>query len=141
MKIEKFTVFINEALDFNDIRSNIKNTYSEIKIELIDKIENSLKEIKKENEINIIDVEDFIKDYISNGKESNLFDDLINDNDLFNFYLKYQSDIDKLLNEKKYMDKSPKEHNIFSLYDVIIDGTKQAILELILMLNKEIIKK
>lgn len=141
MKIEKYTSFINEALDFDDLKSKIKSPFIEIKNELIEKIQNSLKEIKKEKEINIIDVEDFIKDYLSSGKESTLFNDLINDNDIFNFYLKYQTDIDKLLNEKDYMNQTPKSNNIYSLYDILIDGTKFAVLLLIKIINKEIIKK
>lgn len=140
-KIEKYTVFINEALDFDDLNTKLKDPYADLKNEIMNNIHETLKEIKKDEEINMIDVEDLISDYISSGKEANLFDKLISDVDLFNFYLKFQSHIDKFLLEIGYLDESPKQHDVYGLYDVVIDGTKNAILEIVKLIQKEIIKK
>lgn len=139
MKIEKYNNFINEKLDFNDIRERLDDNYSELKNGLIEMIEESLK--GSTEVVNMIDIENFIGDYISSGKDASMIDGIIEDNDIFNFYLKYQSDIDELLNDTKYMDKSPKENNVYSLYDVVIDGTKQSVLEALKMINKSLFKK
>jgi hypothetical protein len=66
---------------------------------------------------------------------------LVEDNDIFNFYLKFQSEIDELLNDTKYMDESPSNNNVFSLYDVVIDGTKQSILDILESIKDKLFKK
>jgi len=139
-KIEKFKNYIVEKLDINDIEQRLGDKYAELKNGLIILIEDSLK-TTKENNVNMIDIENFIGDYISSGKDASMIDGVIEDNDIFNFYLKYQSDIDELLNATKYMDLSPKENNVYSLYDVVIDGTKQSILESIKMIQSDLFQK
>jgi hypothetical protein len=140
MKIEKFNNYIVEKIDLDDIKERIGDKYSELKSGLIELIEDSLKSSSNDN-VNMIDIENFISDYISSGKDASMIDGVIEDNDLFNFYLKYQSDIDELLNNSKYMSNSPKHNNVYSLYDVVIDGTKEAILEALKMIKKDLFKK
>jgi len=140
MEIKKFTNYIFEKIDLDDVKERIGNKYTELKSGLIELIEDSLKNNSNDN-INMIDIENFISDYISSGKDANMIDGIIEDNDIFNFYLKYQSDIDELLNNSKYMDNSPKHNNVYSLYDVVIDGTKDAVLEALKMINKDLFKK
>lgn len=140
MKIQKFSNYVNEKMDFKDIEERMGDDYKDLKNGIVDKIKDTLESTKEAN-LTITDVEDFISDYLSVGKEANMINGVIEDNDVFNFYLKYQTDIDQLLNDKGYMDESPKKHNVFSLYDVIIDGTKQSIIESIKLIQKEIFKK
>ena len=140
MKVQRFSNYIVEKMDFNDIESKMNDSYIELKKGLIEMIKLTLQATKEAN-LTIIDVEDFITDYISTGKDSNTIDKLIEDNDIFNFYLKYQSDVDELLNDKEYMSESPRSHDVFSLYDVVIDGTKQSILESLKIIQKEITNK
>ena len=140
MEIKKYTNYIVEKLDLKDIEERLGNKYSELKNGLITMIEDSLKGSKEDN-VNMIDIENFIGDYISSGKDASMIDGVIEDNDIFNFYLKYQSDIDELLNDTKYMDLSPKHNNVYSLYDVVIDGTKQSVLEALKMIKKDLFKK
>ena len=45
------------------------------------------------------------------------------------------------LSNINYMSKSPKENNVYSLYDVVIDGTKYSILEALKMIKKDLFKK
>ena len=131
MKLKKYTDFlVTEALDIEELKSSLKDDYIEIKKDLIDLIDASLKESKNDT-YNMIDVNNFINDYISGGKESKMIDDLVEDNSIFNFYLKNQSDIDYLLNQSLYMQKPPIENDVYSLYDFVIDGTKQAILTIL----------
>ena len=140
MKIEKYTNYVVEKLDMNDIEQRLGDKYGELKNGLVTLMEESLKTTKEDN-VNMIDIENFIGDYISSGKDANMIDGVIEDNDIFNFYLKYQSDIDELLNDTKYMDTTPKSNGVYSLYDVVIDGTKQSVLEALKMIRKDLFKK
>jgi hypothetical protein len=137
MKIRNFTTYLTEALDIQEIEENIGESFPELKKDLLDLINSTLeasdiKDVKKE------DLNDFMTNYITAGKEADMIDELIEDNDIFNFYLKHQSDFDELLNDTGYMEKSPQENNVFSLYDVTIDGTKQGILNLMEIMQSDI---
>lgn len=140
MKIEKYTNYVVEKLDLNDIEERLGDKYGELKNGLIVMIEEDMKTSKEDN-VNMIDIENFVTDYISSGKDASMLDGVIEDNDIFNFYLKYQSDVDELLNDTKYMDSTPKSNGVYSLYDVIIDGTKQAVLEALKMVRADLFKK
>lgn len=138
MKIKKLTDFsLNEKLDLPKIDNNFSEDYKDFKNDLVDIINKILEENSDESVKND-DLLNFINEYINDGKTSTKIDSLNDDNDVFNFYLKHQSDIDELLNKSGYMDKSLKENNVFSLYDVIIDGTKQSIIEILSIMKKEI---
>ena len=140
MKVQRFSNYIVEKMDFKDIEEKMGDSYKELKNGLIQKIKETLESTKEAN-LTITDVEDFIADYLSYGKEANMINGIIEDNDIFNFYLKYQSDVDEILNDKGYMGESPKKHEVFSLYDVIIDGTKHSIIEILKLIQKEIFTK
>jgi hypothetical protein len=58
---------------------------------------------------------------------------LINDSDVYEFYLKFRNDIDELLNDIKFFDERPSEMNSFGLYDYIVTGTNRAVLEALKM--------
>lgn len=97
----------------------------------------------------IVSVSDEIKSMIestieNSGGEFNSFIDsykkdpnsvkiegLINDSDIYDFYLKYRNDIDEILSEVKFYDEIPSEINTFGLYDYIITGTTRAVSEFI----------
>jgi hypothetical protein len=141
MIVRKYTEFLVEKLDIEDITGKFGDDYTELKTDLTEMIEETMKNTRN-TELRMTDIEDFITDYISSGKDAKLIDKLIEDNDIFNFYLKHQSDIDKFLYEgSKYMDETPVEHNVYTLYDVIMDGTKQAILEILKVIQQESFNK
>lgn len=138
MEVKKYNEFyIAENLDLDKLNAKLTEDYKDLKADLIDIINDTMEETSDES-IKNEDLLSFIDEYISKGKDANLLDGLIEDNDIFNFYLKHQSDIDELLNSSKYMDKTPKENNVFSLYDVIMDGTKESIIEVFKLLKNEL---
>jgi len=139
MNIRKFSTYLVEALNMKEINEEINDTYKELKEDLLDLINKTLEESDKKD-ITKEDLNDFMNKYVIAGKDVDMIDELIEDNDIFNFYLKHQSDFDELLNDTGYMSKSPKDNNVFSLYDVIIDGTKQGIIEIIEILQSELFK-
>lgn len=56
---------------------------------------------------------------------------LINDSDIYDFYLKWRNDIDEILNEVNFFDESPTSVNAFGLYEYLIKGTERCVLEVI----------
>lgn len=56
---------------------------------------------------------------------------LINDSDIYDFYLKYRNDVDEVLNDIKFYDEVPSENSVFGLYDYIISGTNRSISEFV----------
>ena len=125
MIIKNYTDFLTEKLDLEKLNNKFTEEYKDLKTDLLDYMNETLEETSDENVKNE-DLIRFIDEYVSTGKESNSLDGLIEDNDVFNFYLKHQSDIDELLNKTEYLSKPPVDNNVFSLYDIIMDGTKEA---------------
>ena len=77
---------------------------------------------------------------IINPNESTLVG-LVDDAEIFDFYIKYQGNIDEICENKQYFDKSPKENNVFSLYSFIIEGTKFAVQECMKSLENHLFKE
>jgi hypothetical protein len=120
--IKKFTYF-TENVEVKDLQGSLKSM-----------IENSLKTTDSKT------VEEFIRAY-KEDPESTQIQGLINNVDIYDFYMKYQDDIDELLNSSDFYSKTPKEMNVYSLYNYTIIGTKNAIkLALDNFENKEEVK-
>ena len=117
--IKYFSEFINE--------SNSDTQFDEIKSELKDMIESSL-DISGHKSF-----DEFISDYIKNDDDIQI-EGLVNDSDVYDFYLKYRNDIDEILSEIKFYDEVPSEIGSFSLYDYVIKGTNKAIHEVVEMI-------
>jgi len=138
MEIKKYSTYLTEALDLDKINEKIGESFFELKIDLLELINDTLEESEDIKHVNEKDLDEFLTNYIAAGKDVDMIDELIEDNDIFNFYLKHQSDFDELLNDTGYMEKSPEENSVFSLYDIIIDGTKQGIINLMEILQSDL---
>lgn len=123
--IKKYFQFIKEDVN-DDIKSSDKQ-YPELEDEIKSMIEETIE--KSGGEFNSF-VEKFIK-----SPDDVKIEGLINDSDIYEFYLKYRNDIDELLNDIKYFDEVPSETNIFGLYDYIINGTERCIQEIVKKLS------
>lgn len=110
--MKKFSFYLKEQ--------NEENIDSSLKDYVLDMIKKSLNTSDSDT------VNDFIEAFKEDPNKSQI-EGLINDADIYDFYLKYQDDLDKLLSDNDFYDKSPKELNIFSLYSYIILGTKEAV--------------
>lgn len=105
---------------------------AETKSEANTDLKNDISEMIKKS----LDTEDeetfnkFLKSFVRNSEESQI-QGLINDSDVYEFYLKYRNDIDELLSKVNFYDEVPSEMSTFSLYDYIIKGTKRAVSEII----------
>ena len=72
-----------------------RDGYRKIKEDLIEMIEKSLKTSDKKT------FDDFISAYIKNPEETQI-EGLINDSDVYEFYLKFRNDIDDILSDKYF---------------------------------------
>ncbi len=129
MKLKNYLKFINEDLK-SEIESSLKPENKDLKSEIIEKIIKSLK-TEDRNVFNDF-VEAFIKDDSKNQIEG-----LINDADVYEFYLSFRNEIDELLSKINFYDEVPSEISSFSLYDYVVKGTLRAIKECVLLIKEE----
>lgn len=132
MKILNFYNYIKEDKEEDDIKSTDTwdaNEYEDLQEEISEMIKKSLKS-EDEKVFN-----DFIESSIKEPEDVQI-EGLINDSDIYEFYLKWRNEIDDVLSDINYYDEVPSENKVFSLYDYIIQGTKKSVSEIILMLKK-----
>jgi hypothetical protein len=136
--MEKFTIkykdFVYESLD-DKFKDKITDKYTSLKRGILLLLDKSV-----ENPDELVNVQNFINDYIKDNESQTLVG-LVDDAEIFDFYLKYQNNIDEICTDKAYFDKSPKENNIASLYVFVTNGTKFAVLECLKLLQSELFKE
>lgn len=120
--IKNFLDYIKENTDIEDITVD-SDKYSSLKEDIKSMIESTI-----ENSGGEFDT--FVNSYNRNPEDYKI-EGLINDSDIYDFYLKHRNDIDEILNEIKFFDEVPTEVNAFGLYEYIIKGTERAVQELI----------
>ena len=133
MKIHKFYNFISEGL-VDDIKPLLSDDNRNIKEGLSQYIEDSL----KSEDMKLF--QEFLDSYDRNPKDSEI-DGLVNDVDVYSFYIKYRNEIDKILSDLKFYEKKPSEMDSFGLYDYVIKGTKEAISDVIKKIKEELSKQ
>ena len=117
--MKKFTQYIKESTE----EENVGDCQAEIE-EMIDA---TIENIGG-------DFETFIESFKKNPEDFKI-EGLINDSDVYEFYLKWRNDIDELLNNVNYFDVAPSENNAFGLYDYVIKGVEKAIIESVENIN------
>lgn len=126
--IKKYLQFIKEAdettqQEVENKPSQDDSKYSELKDEVKSLIEKTIENSGGEF--------DSFKNKFVQTPEDVKIEGLINDSDIYEFYLKFRNDIDELLNDLNFFDEIPSESNTFGLYDYIINGTEKAVLEVV----------
>jgi hypothetical protein len=135
-KLKRYNQFINESeesdIDLGSESKEEKETtdYSDLKEEVSSLIEKSLKTSDNQTK------EDFIQAFIKDPEETQI-EGLINDSEVYEFYLKYRNEIDEMLSDINFYDEVPSEIGSFSLYDYIIKGTNKAVLEIVHKIQEE----
>ena len=127
MEIKSFWKYIVEEVEEQSTED--KPSYEEVKKDLGEMIEKSLKTSDKKTK------EDFISAYLRDPEKTQI-EGLINDSDVYEFYLKYRNNIDEVLADSDFFEEKPSDLESFSLYDYLIVGTKKAVKSFIEMLNK-----
>jgi hypothetical protein len=128
--IKKYLQFIKEADETETTQQEVQNKpsqgdskYSELKDEVKSLIEKTIE--NSGGEFN-----SFKNKFVQTPEDVKI-EGLINDSDIYEFYLKFRNDIDELLNDLNFFDEIPSESNTFGLYDYIINGTEKAVLEVV----------
>jgi hypothetical protein len=129
MKIKRFNNFINESAVIDSIYDKLSEEYIELKKDILEHIDKTLSDTNDEYKFS--DLKTFIEEYIVDGENSDKINGLIDENDIFNFYMKHQTDIDQFLLDDGYMDDSPIDHESRGLYENVIEGTKYTVLKMI----------
>ncbi len=81
-------------------------------------------------------IDEFIDSYLKDPETTNI-EGLINDSDVWDYYVKWTSEIDEVLNKIKWFDEIPSENNTYGVYDFVIKSTKQAVKETISDIKNE----
>jgi hypothetical protein len=118
--MKKFTTIVLEN----------KNTQDKYKTILKSIKEFITKTINNEDEEK---VREFINEYLVNP-DNIWIEGLINDNDVYDFYIKNTSDIDEVLTDISHFKNAPDVLGIFSLYTYTVYSTRIAVTELIKLL-------
>ena len=127
----EYPEYLYESLE-DKVKEKLSQNFTSLKSGILNLIENS---VQDPNEL--VNVQNFIADYIKEPNSGNLIS-FVEDNDIFDFYLKYQVDIDQLCNDNGFYDDTPKSKNIFSLYSFVIEGTKFAVVEGMKIIQEEV---
>jgi hypothetical protein len=127
MEIKSFWKYIVEEVEEQSTED--KPSYEEVKKDLTEMIEKSLKTSDQKTK------EDFISAYLRDPEKTQI-EGLINDSDIYEFYLKYRNNVDEVLSDSDFFEEKPSDLESFSLYDYLIVGTKKAVKSFIEMLNK-----
>lgn len=124
------TLNSNESLS-QDLDTKISDEYKDLKSELLDLIEKSV------NSSDMRVVNEFIDSFLQDDSES-VIEGLVNDSDVYEFYLKHTDSIDEILNDGNFFDTSAKEHGVFGLYDYMVYGTRKAVKNAVNRIKNEI---
>lgn len=124
--VKKYLQFIKEAIGDGKVDSS---KYGEIKGEIKSMIEKTIENSGGE-------FASFVDKFAKEPDEVKI-EGLINDSDLYDFYLKFRNDIDEMLNDLKFFGSAPSEVNALGLYDYLIKGTQKAIEETVKLLSEE----
>lgn len=125
--IKKYLEYIKEAdendnvLNNDDVTTPDENKYSELKEEIKSLIEDTIENSGGE-------YDSFVDSFIKNPEDVKI-EGLINESDIYDFYLKFRGEVDELLNDIKFYDEIPSELNVNGLYDYVIKGTEKAVIE------------
>lgn len=132
--IKKYLQFIKEADEVEtdvaqeETDASDSSNFDEVKEEVKSMIESTIE--KSGGEFN-----SFVDSFVKNPEDVKI-EGLINDSDIYEFYLKWRNDIDEILSDVKFFDENPNDVNAFGLYEYVIRGTERAIEEIVKMISK-----
>lgn len=127
--MEKFTKIL-EALA--EKLTTLDSEYEDLQKDLIEKVETGTN--SNDASLQLRTIENYIED-----SETTTIVGLVNDSEIFDFYMKHRNQIDSLLSQGEHFTKSPESIGALnSVYEYIIVSTKLGITEAFKkMINKE----
>lgn len=128
MGIMKYRQFVNESQEVID-----SSEFEDIKNDVQKMIETTI-ENSDDATVKKLSVKEFAEKY-PNSPDMKI-EGLVNDDQVHDFWLKYENQIDELLNKLNFFSESPDELNSIGIYKYIITSTNRAIQEIVGMLAK-----
>jgi hypothetical protein len=125
VKIIKFDNFLNEKIEMDFEKSET------VKNEILSMIEKSV----NSNDMKLIST--FIDSYIDKDSET-IIEGLVNDSDVYDFYIKYTNEVDEVLNDIDFFKKNPNELGIISVYNYLVYATNIAVMSIVKKIKEEI---
>ena len=125
--IKRYSEYIREAEE--TVKKKVSGP-DEIKAAVKEKIESTIK--KSGGEYSAF-VDKFAKD-----PESVQIEGLISDDQIYDFWLKHENDIDEFLNSVGFFEKSPVSMNVIGVYKYVVSSAREAINLVVGMLRDEI---
>lgn len=122
MMIKRYLSFVKESQDSIDSAA-------------FDGIRGDIEKMIKDTVKDSVDVKDFANKYLNNPGQVEI-EGLINDNQVYEFWQKYENEIDEILNKIGFFSESPDDVNALGTYKYIIASTKAAVKEVVKMLVK-----
>jgi hypothetical protein len=117
---------LNEGFE-EELKEKLSDKYMSLKKEILRLLNDQLKG-------DVTKVQSFIEDYIK-PESTEIIEQITEDSQIFDTYLKFQPDIDQILADNNYYDDPPE---VNSLYDYVIDGTYDAIVYCMEDMKKEL---
>ena len=114
--IKRYSEYIREAEE--TVKKKVSGP-DEIKAAVKEKIESTIK--KSGGEYSAF-VDKFAKD-----PESVQIEGLISDDQIYDFWMKFENDIDELLNGVGFFDQSPVSMNVIGVYKYVVSSAREAI--------------
>jgi hypothetical protein len=132
--IKKYLQYIKEADEATEESpktetGDVNSKYPELKEEIKKLIDSTIEKSGGE-------FDSFIEKIIKSPKDVKI-EGLINDSDIYEFYLKFRNDIDEVLNDVNYFDEVPSQNDSFGLYEYLVKGTERGILEVVKMISQK----
>ena len=131
MEIKKYVQFLAEAA------GSVKD------VTAFDGIKDSIRGMIEETLKNSggTDIKTFASKYVQDNENPSKnsggtsIEGLINDDQIYDFWLEFENEIDELLNQIGFFNDSPADINAMGTYKYIIEATKKAILEIVRLLK------
>jgi hypothetical protein len=121
--------FNEDAQVMGEEEAQVESNYDEVLQELKEMVESTIQNGGGE-------YNQFLESFLKDPEEVKI-EGLINDSDIYDFYLKHRNQIDECLNGIDFYNTPVEELNITGLYDFVIVGTKKSVEELIKILSEQ----
>jgi len=123
---QMFVEPVNEGFS-EELEGKLSDKYLSLKRGILDLLDKTLNS-------DTTKLQNYIDTYIDPNTDE-VLDGFVEDADIFDFYLKYQADVDQILDDNNYYSDSP---DVTSLYDYVIDGTFDAVIYCMEDMKKEL---
>lgn len=130
----KFSEFdrVNEGF-FDSLKSKLSNDQIGAKRYVLDLLDKTV------DSSELLDLQNFIKSYLEANKSSYIIG-LNDDSEFFEFYVKYQAELDELLSKDNFFTESPKKIGVVSVYDYVVKASKKALHLMLTNISEESFK-